>query len=243
MKAMMASVALTMTVLAVPIPVLAQQEAPAPIPQAQLDAARPVVARLFPEGSYRRLMGGTMRKMMDGMIGTALETPTADFARMSGVPLEQVQSMKPASVGRAMAILDPHFRERTKLGMNAMMDAMTDMLSDYEPKVREAMTRAYARKFTPVQLAEMNAFFSTPTGSYFASENMALASDPEILAAAQGLMPEMMKRMPDFAKLMEEKTAQLPARRQLADLSPEEREQLADLIGVKASDLGKSGGE
>jgi hypothetical protein len=204
---------------------------------ARVAAAQPVVDKIFPVGTYRRMMEGTLSKMMDSIMDGVLKMPIAQLARIGGVPQEKLAGLDQSSMEQISVIVDPHFRERTTLGMNAMMASMTEMMDGFEPKVRDALTRAYARKFDGRQLAELAAFFRTPTGDLYARQSMMMFMDPEIMSEMQALMPEMMKKMPEMAAKAEEATKKLPPPRKIADLSPEERGKLAKLLGVKASDL------
>lgn len=209
------------------------QDAGAPVAPAQIAAAKPVVEKLFPVGTYRKLMGGTMTRLMDSMIGPALDMPVADIARMSGVAQDKVAAMDKATMGQVMAILDPHFRDRMRVGMNAMMGAMAEVMTGYEPRIRDALTRAYARRFSASQLGELNAFFATPTGGTYAAESMSLFMDPEIMAEMQAVMPDMIKQMPKLVGVMGEATKDMPKARRIADLSKKERAELARLMGVE----------
>ncbi|UZW54389.1 DUF2059 domain-containing protein [Sphingobium sp. JS3065] len=204
---------------------------------ARIAAARPVVDKIFPVGTYRRMMDGTLSKMMDGMMDGVMKMPVAQLARIGGVPQGKLSSMDETSMEQISAIIDPNFRERTKRGMDAMMASMADLMDGFEPKVRDALARAYARRFDGGQLSELAAFFRTPTGDLYARESMMMFMDPEIMSEMQALMPEMMKKMPDMAAKAEAATKSLPPPRKIADLSQEERGRLAKLLGVKASDL------
>lgn len=221
----------------------AQQPAPAaapaaaPIAPAQLEAARAVVARVFPVGTYKRMMGETMDKIMGSMMDGMLDMPVAEIARLGGLEPEKVAGMDRTSIAEIMAIYDPHFRERSQIGMRAMMDSMAGMMDDMEPRFRAGLTRAYARKFSAAQLAELDRFFATPTGSVYAAESMMLYMDPEVMGEMQAMMPEMMRKMPDFMQAMKDATAHLPPPRKNSELSGAEREKLAALLGVKEKDL------
>lgn len=219
-------------------PVAGAQTAPAPAPDAaRIAAARPVVDKIFPAGTYRRMMDGSLSRMMDSMMDGVMKMPVAQLARIGGVQQDRLAGLNEASMEQISAILDPNFRRRTKLGMDAMMAAMVDLMDGFEPKVRDALTRAYARKFDGRQLAELGAFFRTPTGDLYARQSMMMFMDPEIMGEMQALMPEMMKRMPEMAAKAEAATKSLPPPRKIADLSAQERDRLARLLGVKPSDL------
>jgi len=218
-------------------PLAANAQAPAPIAPAQLDAARGVVAKVFPVGTYRRMMGETMDKLMGSMMDGMMDMPIGEIARLGGLESEKVAEMDKTSIAEIMAIYDPHFRERTRLGMRAMTDSMTGLMDDMEPRFRAGLTRAYARKFSAAQLADLGRFFDTPTGSVYAAESMMLYMDPEVMGEMQTMMPEIMKKMPDFMAAMKNATAHLPPARKASELSKAEREKLAALLGVKEKDL------
>jgi len=213
------------------------QVAPTPIDAARLSAARPVVLKLFPVGTYKRMMGETMSKMMDAMLGSAMTLPIAQIAAISGVPSQQVVEIGETKLGEITAIVDPHFRQRSKAGMDSMMGGMAQMMDGYEPKVRDALTRAFARRFSTTELGEISTFFATSTGNRFAGEYMMMFMDPEIMREMQALMPDMMKNMPKMVEEAKAATKDIPAPRKIADLSPAERARLATLLGVKEKDL------
>ena len=193
--------------------------------------------KFFPVGTYRRLMGDTMTKMMDGMMGSMMKMPLRQLMSLSGKDADELIGLDDTSIEEISAIVDPHFRERTKLGMDAMMGSMVDMMDEFEPNVRDALTRAYARKFDKAQLGEIDRFFATPTGGKFAHEYMAIFADPEIMKEMMGLMPQMLKKMPDMVSSAEKATAKIPKARRYAELSKAEREKLASLLGISVKDL------
>lgn len=238
-----ASVILSVALAAMPMPLLAAPEAasaattPTPVEPARLKAARPVVDRLFPVGTYKRLMGGTMDKMMNSLMDGVLAMPMRDIAAIGGLDEERLAAMDKTSIAEIMAIYDPHYRERMQRGTRAMMDSMVGLMTEFEPRVRDGLTRAYARKFTAAQLDELAGFFATPTGSLYASESMAIFMDPEIMGEMQAWAPEMAKKIPDMAKEAEKATAALPRPRKIEELSPAERARLAKLLGVKPDEL------
>jgi hypothetical protein len=216
-----------------------QMSAPA-APEA-LDAARPVTEKLFPTGTYRKLMGATMDRMLGGMIDGMMRLPLGQLARAANVPEAKVTNLDKATLGEVATLMDPYFKERTTLGTRAMMDSMIGIMSDYEPRVRDAMTRAYARKFTPAQLHELNSFFETPTGNLYASQVMTVYTDPEMIDAMQSLMPDLMRRMPEFVGVMTKATAKLPKPKTYQDLTPAERERLSKLLGLNEKPASSDG--
>lgn len=190
-------------------PVTPTASAPAADP-ARVAAATPVVDKLWPIGTYRRMMDGTMSKMMDQIMSSMFDMRAEDLAAMAGEGAETKKAMDGKSMGDIAAEADPHFRERMKLSMDAMMREMIPLMEKMEPQVRVNLTSIYARKFTVAQLGEMNSFFSTPTGRAYAQQSMLVFMDPEMISAMQGFVPELMKAMPGIISRVEAATAHLP---------------------------------
>jgi hypothetical protein len=70
------------------------------------------------------------------------------------------------------------------------------------PGMLTAMSRAYARRFTTPQLAELHAFFDTPTGQLYARESSGILSDPDIVEWQRNLMTKSFARYPDEIKAL-----------------------------------------
>ena len=225
-------------------PVLAQ-EAPAPQPgiaasvpdQSRMAAAQAVVDKLFPNGTYARIMNGTMDTVMRGAMASVGEMPLKDLAGIGGIPEEQLKQMGDGKLKEMLAILDPAFDQRMDASMRAMMPELTKLMTQFEPGIREGLTVAYARRFTPEQLTEMSRFFSTPTGTLYASESMVIFMDPEVVNRMMGMMPEMAKQMPAMVGTVERAIASLPKPKSFEDLTKAERARLAALLGVSETDL------
>ena len=200
-------------------------------------AARTTVDYLFPEGSYARLMKSSMDAMMGPMMESISSLPMRDLAQMAGVPEERLLKLDEETLGEVTEILDPHYKERFTVSMNAMMGGMSGLMTQFEPAMRDGLTEAYANRFSASQLAEINAFFATPTGSAYAAESMAIFMDPAVVGKMQEMIPAMMEQIPALTQDMMEATADLPPPRQPSDLSEAERARLAELLGVEVDDL------
>jgi hypothetical protein len=134
-----------------------------------------------------------------------------------------------------MAILDPHFHERTQRTMDAMFAGITALVVTYEPAIREGLAEAYARRFDLAQLAELNRFFATPTGHAYAAQTMIISTDPAVMSRMQDMMPAMIKQMPAIMQNAQAATANLPPPRKFDQLSPAERSDLEKLLGVSGN--------
>lgn len=177
----------------------------------RLAAARAAVQYVWPLGTYERMMKGSFDQMTDSMMASMFDMSLGDIAGgmgEDGKPLDPDTAATTLREGMAKA--DPHFQERLSIMNRVMAAELVPVMNRLEPAIREAMARAYARKFTLEQLGEMNRFFATPAGGVYARESMMMWVDPEIMTAVAGFAPEMMKEMPRIMKKVEAASAHLP---------------------------------
>lgn len=205
--------------------------------KARLPAAREIAAYLVPEGSYRTLMDETFKGMFDGMGDLMKPGPTAAVAKLTGVGEDDLLYHDEETLQGIAAVLDPSYVERADIGMKVIMDGVSDIMVQAEPTFREGYAEAFAEHFTAEQLAELKAFFQTPTGSYYASKSLLVASDPRVLSKTPTIFPMIMGEMPQILEKMETETAHLPPERYFDMLDPVEQARLADLLGQPVEDL------
>jgi hypothetical protein len=177
---------------------------------ARIAAAKPVIEKLWPLGTYRRMMDGSMSKIMDSMMESMMGMRASDIVGPIDKSGKATEAVDGSSMGEVAAKADPNFRERMKLTMDAMMSGMIPIMEKIEPQVVENLTKIYARRFSTAQLADMAAFFATPSGKVYAEQSMLVFMDPEMIQGMQAFVPELMKSMPDILKKAEEATKHLP---------------------------------
>ncbi|HEX8445975.1 MAG TPA: DUF2059 domain-containing protein [Sphingomonas sp.] len=194
--------------VAVPPPVAAQ---PAAIDPARLTAATRIIGRVWPLGTYRRMMDGMMDRIMESTMASMYAMPVRDMAGMGGASADAQKALGNKTMGETIAAADPAFRERMKITTKVMTDEMVGMMSAVEPQVQTALARAYATRFTLAQLDDLDRFFATPTGAVYAREAMMLYTDPEMIKAMQAFVPTLMQRMPAIMEKVKAATAHLPA--------------------------------
>lgn len=204
----------------------------APVDPASLAAATRIAGAMLPDGTYRKMMSGTLDKMMSGMLDKMGDLPLREILIASGMKDEDVPPIQPGALKQVMTIIDPAHRERMDLGMKAMMGGMIDMMAKYEPAVRDGLAEAYARRFSPTQLGEIERFFATPTGKEYAAQSMLVYTDPAVMDRMMAMVPDMMKEMPKMIGAMTEATKDLPKQRTYKDLTKAERAKIADLLGI-----------
>lgn len=223
-------------------PAVAQtQPAPAPAPSAidpaRGEAARQTVDYLFPVGTYRRIMAGTVDGLMGPMMDSVKQMPLRELAAIGGLPEAELAKLGEGSLAQMMAILDPAYEQRTQATMRTIMAEMTEVMDTVEPSFRDGLSQAYARRFSATELADMNRFFATPSGRAYAAESMVIFMSPEVMAKMQEMMPVLMQRMPSIMQKVQAAVASLPPPRRPQDLSDADRAKLAKLMGVSPESL------
>ncbi len=213
-----------------PQPLTAEQEARLPL-------AGRVVDRIFPQGTYARMMDTTLKPMMDGLLKAQLSAPRDEVASLTGVSPDALATLDDAAVEDALAILDPQYAERADRVGATLIEMTGKLMSAIEPAYRSGLTRAYARRFDEAEMAEMLAFFETPAGSHYAAESMLIAADPEVMAAMNEMGPAMMEVMPQMVLSLGQIAQEFPRARHFGELSEAERSRLSGLLGVGEAEL------
>lgn len=116
-----------------------------------------------------------------------------------------------ASVGSATDALKD---ERVKAIFDRYMDAQTSesgtALKAALPAMVSAMTRAYARRFTVAQMAEMKTFFATPTGQLYMDQGGTIMGDPDVAAWQQTTTSLQFAKMRERIRAMQVEIMALP---------------------------------
>lgn len=166
---------------------------PEPDP-ARLALARTSVQAMWPDGAYGNMMSG----FMGGMVDRVMQLKASDLPALPGKAKKDAAKDQDLSVKEAIAGKDPYFDQRMA-AMRGVIDEEVGKISTIiDPRMREGLARAMARRFDARQLGDINAFFATPSGHAFASQYMQLWLDPDTIRSMFGSMPEMMKLMPEM---------------------------------------------
>lgn len=205
--------------------------------QARLPAAQDVVGTMMPDGFYGKMVNDMMDKMMRPMM-SMFTAPEFILGSRLEVEQEAIEALAEAEQVEIMTMLDPAYDRRVDAILEVLTGKMGGMFSAMEGPMRDGLAKAYAVRFDDTQLADISAFFATPTGGEYARESMALFADPQVVQASMQALPAMMSGLGDMETAMAEAMASLPAERDYADLTPAERARLAALLGVDAENLG-----
>lgn len=208
-----------------------------PIDPAQLALGQVTAARLLPQGAYGNVIDQVMGAILGPMLALAPGMEANEIAELTGVDFDAAAALTEDQRKSVEAIVDPGRKTRTDGAVSIMRPLLIEVGTSLEPPIREGIARAYARRFTAAQLAEMNAFFATPTGSAYAAESFAMQYNPEVMAATMQAMPVMMTKIMSGAADMEAKMNALPKQRKIAELGAAELTALAALVGTTAESI------
>ena len=177
---------------------------PAPDPLRMPLAHSTALALLPPDA-----MGQAVGAMMGGMVDRFLSLRESDF------PAKAKAGAKPASLDtrtmrETMRANDPHFDERVRLIRGAAEVEFKRYAAVLEPRLRDGIARAVARRFDQRQLTEINAFFATDTGRALGRQFLGIWFDPDLMRSSIAAMPELVQLMPGSMQRIGAATAHLP---------------------------------
>ena len=203
---------------------------------ARLPAAQAVVGEMMPDGFYGEMMAGMMDKMLRPML-TMFSQPEFVLGARLAVDAETIEALEEGEQAELTAMLDPAYEARGDAMVGVLTSRMGGMFTAMEGPMREGLSKAYAVRFDDAQLADIAAFFATPTGGEYARESMALFADPQVMQASMQALPAMMSGFGDIESAMREAMTALPAERGYGDLTEAQRERMAELLDVDPAQL------
>ena len=178
MKSVLFALALTIA-----SPAFAQD---APLDAARVASAKGLMDVIMPPAKREAMIDGMMRGMMTNITQMMTNSPemTAAFGG------------------------DEHVSEIFDKFMKRQQESSIKMLKDNFPGMMNAMTNAYARRFTTTQLSEMRVFFETPTGQIYVDQAATIMNDPDVQTWQRDLISKGFSRIP---KEMEAMMAEIKA--------------------------------
>jgi len=204
--------------------------------QARLPRAAALVERIIPPGSLQEVMGSMFDSFLSPMATAFQPDPVTLLAQGLNIETYEI-TLTPEQAETAVALLDPAWRTRAEREAEALPALTGRMMSGMEPTIRTAMSELYAIHFTDSELADIDAFFATPSGTSYARKSLTMSSDPRLMATMMGEMPALFEAMASMEAEVAALTADLPPARGFADLSATERKGLASLLGMTVEDL------
>lgn len=208
-----------------------------PIEPAQLALGQTTAAKLLPDGAYGKMIDQMIGQFIKPMLKLDEGLSGSQIAMKTGIDFEKADALTEEQRSAVLAILDPGRNERNEGMFKVMTPLLMEVGKALEGPMREGLARAYARKFSPDQLAAINAFFATPTGAAFAAESFAIQADPEVMSATFQAIPVMMTKLMGSAGDFEAQAKALPQERKLTELSDGDLAKLAKILDTSVDGL------
>lgn len=162
---------------------------------ARLASARISVQAMWPDGSYAKMVSG----FVGNITTSVMRMKKSDLASLASKPTKTMANTASSdrSIHDQAAAKDPYFDQRMAATFDVIHEEIGKISAVIDPRMRDGLARAMARRFDARQLGDINAFFATSSGHALASEYMQLWLEPETMRSMFGVIPEMMKLMPD----------------------------------------------
>jgi hypothetical protein len=166
----------------------------------RLALGRQAAMTIFPKGTVAQAMNGFVNRTVD----RALDMSEADFVSLVPPAKDKKNDKdKPPSTEPLRVVLakkDPNFDAKLA-AIRAFAGTFFVKFGDIaEPKLREGVARAMARKFDARQFSEIQSFLSTPTGAAYGREMVGMWFEPDVMRGSFEMLPDMMKMMPSMTK-------------------------------------------
>jgi hypothetical protein len=208
-----------------------------PEQQARLPQAEAIIARIMPPGAMAEMSQQMFGGILNGFGDVIPSGARAAAAEGLGMGPGELADLSDAEATELANLFDPVWQKRETAVQGIVNGMMSEMMNAFEPGMRRAMAELYAIRFTSTELAAIDAFFATEAGTKYARESLSMASDPRLAAATMEAMPAMFASIGAMEERSKERMAGLPEPRRFADLSPKERERVAQLTGRSVEDL------
>ncbi|MEP3052264.1 MAG: hypothetical protein ABJP48_05910 [Erythrobacter sp.] len=210
-----------------------------PEQEARLPAAEALMMQMLPNGFYAEIMEEAFASTLEPTMALMSGETGAELMLSSRFDGDEdlIASLSPDEKVELAQLLDPGFAERGGLMQGIMVELMSDIAAQMEPGFRAGMAKAYAVRFSADQLADIGVFFATPTGEIFALENMRLMTDPQVMSASMQALPSLMQQFGDIESQIAAAMDELPDERRVEELTAEERNRAAQLLGLSDAQL------
>ena len=203
---------------------------------ARLPAAKALMLQIMPPGTMAEMYHSLFKRFLDPIMKLADSETGENVAKNLGQEPDRL-SLTDAQAKQANAILDSDAAKRDATMVESLQVAMSKAMTALEPAMREGMADAYAVNFNNQELADIGAFFATPSGMAYARRSFTLASDPHVLSATMKSLPKLMGELGPMKARIDKAVADVPPPRSYEALSAVERQQLAKLTGLTQAEI------
>lgn len=203
-----------------------------PAEEARLPAAQQLANSLIPPGSYGAALEGALAPMADKVMAMVEPDDATKAANLTNLSKYDVENLDDAKLAALVTLLDPQAAQRNRQLADFVFAEVAAAMVKVEPLYRDGLARAYAKHFDAAQLAEINAFFATPTGNRFAGTSMAMQLDQQMMAKVPDMIPVMVGHAAEAATRFVMAMDTIPQARKVDSLSARERTQMLNLLGM-----------
>lgn len=209
-----------------------------PEQEARLPLAQTIVGKIMPDGTMRDIFDGMMGGMFGDLMKMGAETESAQsfVADQLGLYGEDI-ALSDQQASELADMFDPARKERKAKETEMIPQVIGELMTTMEPTMRKAMSELYAVYFNDTELADIDTFFSTPSGAAYARKSFKMSSDKRIVAATMESLPQMMEQFGTIEAKMKAATAGLPPKRSFAELTAQEKARISSLTGYSVDDL------
>jgi hypothetical protein len=155
-----------------------------------------------------------MESFMGGIFDRVMTLKESDLGSMAPAKAKSAKA-DPAkaneSLHQKLTAEDPYFDQRVAAIRAVLNEEVGKVSAVVDPRLRDGIARAMARKFDAKQLNDINTFFATPSGNALASHYMELWFDPDTIRSLFSTMPDMMKLMPGMMEKLKAANDKFPA--------------------------------
>lgn len=203
-----------------------------PAEEAKLPAAQQVADSILPPGAYGKMIEDAFAPMAGKIMALVEADNVARVAKLVGVSRSSIEGLDQGKIDGVVALLDPDAGVRNKRIIDFAFAEVSAAMVKVEPFYRTGLARAYARHYDASQLAEINAFFATPTGNAFAARSLAVHFDPQVMATFPDMLPVLVGHGAEAATRFALSLDTIPQARKVDALSSRERTRLLGLLGM-----------
>lgn len=208
-----------------------------PVDESRLATARILVAPMTQRASLEKAFESLYGRMFTAFGDMSTEADRAKLLRIIGVPQEQIEHISDADLKRVSDILNPHRAAQEQHLRAAVRPIADEVYTVLQPAMQEGLARAYSRRFNNAEMAEIQKFFQTSTGGAFASDLLALQSNPEVVVSMLRAAPDLITRIQKLAPQLESSFKDMPQPRDIHQLSDRELKQIADILKINVKQV------
>lgn len=147
----------------------------------------------------------------------AIGFPPEKRSQMFTSMMNSIVAQLRKSMDKYQAAGDKDMQAVADRSMGRMYDQIQVIFQANLPDYFDSMAHAYARLFSPDDLAAILAFVKTPAGQHFFEQSSKIMQDPDVQAENQKIMAQLMTKLPEIQREMVKDVADYVAKKEKQD--------------------------